>query len=263
MSDADSAAAQAAATETREWRELEGRVALVTGGSRGIGLAVCRALAAGGARVAVLARNGDGARTAAEGLEGEGHAGFACDVADAERVSSTVAEVESALGPVDVLVNNAGITRDNILLRLKDEDWDEVIAVNLKGAFMMTRSVARGMMKRRDGVILNVTSVVGLMGNAGQSNYAASKAGLVGLTKSVARELASRNVRCNAVAPGYIRTDMTAELGEKATSELQARIPMGRLGEAGDIAGVVRFLAGPWARYITGQVVTVDGGMAM
>ena len=259
MSDASTDAHTAAAG----WNELRGRVALVTGGSRGIGLSISEALAAAGARVAVVARDGGRAAEAAAGLPGEGHAGFACDVADAARAADTVAAVEEALGPVDVLVNNAGITRDNILLRLKDEDWDDVMAVNLRGAFAMTRAVARGMMKRRDGVVLNVTSVVGLMGNAGQANYAASKAGLVGFTKSVARELASRNVRCNAVAPGYIRTDMTADLGEKATSELQARIPMGRLGEPADIAGVVRFLAGPWARYITGQVVTVDGGMVM
>lgn len=260
MSESDEAAVH---REPAGWNELDGRVALVTGGSRGIGLAVAEALAAAGARVAVVGRDVERASAAAAGLSGNGHAGFACDVGDPGQVASAVEAVQDALGPVDVLVNNAGIARDNILLRLKDEDWDDVMAVNLRGAFAMTRAVARGMMKRRDGVILNVSSVVGLMGNAGQANYAASKAGLVGFTKSVARELASRNVRCNAVAPGYIRTDMTAELGEKATSELQARIPMGRLGEPGDIAGVVRFLAGPWARYITGQVVTVDGGMVM
>jgi 3-oxoacyl-[acyl-carrier protein] reductase len=244
-------------------RELEGRVALVTGGSRGIGLAICRALAEGGARIALVATDEERAQGAAAGLPGAGHRGYGCDVADSGRVRQTLDRVEEDLGGVDILVNNAGITRDNILLRLKDEDWDEVINVNLKGAFNLTRAVCRGMMKRREGVVLNITSVVGLVGNPGQVNYAASKAGLVGLTKSVARELASRNVRCNAIAPGFIRTDMTRALGEKAVDELTGRIPLGYLGEPEDVASLVRFLAGPRARYITGQVVTVDGGMAM
>lgn len=250
-------------TERTGARELGGRVVLVSGGSRGIGLSISGALAAGGARVAIVARNGERAREAAAGLPGEGHGGFACDVAVMDRVRETVQAVESELGRVDVLVNNAGITRDNILLRMTEEEWDEVIAVNLKGAFNLIRTTARGMMKSRDGVIINVSSVVGLTGNAGQANYAASKAGLLGLTRSVARELASRNVRCNAVAPGYIITDMTAGLTEEQTTELQERIPLGRLGEPEDIAGVVRFLAGPAGRYITGQVLTVDGGMVM
>jgi len=244
-------------------QELAGRVALVTGGSRGIGLAIARALAADGSSVAVLARDGARALEAAESLPGRRHRGYACDVADPEAVAETVRKVEEELGEIAILVNNAGITRDNILIRLKDEDWDEVIAVNLRGAFNLTRSVCRGMMKRRDGVILNITSVVGLMGNAGQANYAASKAGMIGLTKAVARELASRNVRCNAVAPGFIKTDMTSGLGEKAVEELAGRIPLGYLGEPEDVASVVRFLAGPGARYITGQVITVDGGMVM
>lgn len=244
-------------------RELEGQVAVVTGGSRGIGLAIARELAEAGARVAVVARNGDRAAEAAAGLPGEGHRGFPCDVADSEAVKSTVSAVESEMGPVGVLVNNAGITRDNILLRLGDEDWDEVMATNLKGAFNFIRAVTRGMMKRREGVVVNVSSVVGLMGNAGQSNYAASKAGLHGLTKSVARELASRGVRCNAIAPGYVRTDMTAELSEDQTTALLSQIPAGRLGDPEDIAPLVRFLAGPGGRYITGQVIAVDGGMVM
>ncbi|UCC24477.1 MAG: 3-oxoacyl-[acyl-carrier-protein] reductase [Gemmatimonadales bacterium] len=243
--------------------ELEGRVAVVTGGSRGIGLGIARELAEAGARVALVARNGDRAAEAAATLSGEGHGGFACDVSNAAAVKETVAAIESSLGPVFLLVNNAGITRDNILLRLQDEDWDEVIDVNLKGAFNFTRALTRGMMKRREGVIVNITSVVGLMGNAGQSNYAASKAGLVGLTKSVARELASRGIRCNAVAPGYVRTDMTSELTEEQTSALLSQIPLGRLGDPEDIAPVVRFLAGPGGRYITGQVIAVDGGMVM
>lgn len=244
-------------------QELAGQVALVTGGSRGIGLAIAEALADGGARVAVVARDGERASARAAELPGSGHDGFGCDVADAGQVRDTVARVEAELGGVGILVNNAGITRDNILLRLKDEDWDEVMAVNLKGAFNLIRSVTRGMMKRREGAVLNVTSVVGLIGNAGQANYAASKAGLLGLTKSVARELASRNIRCNAVAPGYIRTDMTADLSDDQTRALQDRIPMGRLGQPEDVADVVRFLVGPRARYITGQILAVDGGMVM
>ena len=243
--------------------ELEGQVALVTGGSRGIGLAIARSLAEGGARVAVVARNEERAAQAASGLPGSGHVALACDVSDSDQVSWTVAAVEDGLGGISILVNNAGITRDNILLRLKSEDWDDVINVNLKGAFNLTKAVVKGMMKRRDGVIVNVSSVVGLTGNAGQANYAASKSGLFGLTKSVARELASRNVRCNAIAPGYITTEMTAELNEDQTDALKERIPLGRLGDPEDIAGVVRFLAGPWARYITGQILAVDGGMVM
>jgi 3-oxoacyl-[acyl-carrier protein] reductase len=244
-------------------RELEGKVAIVTGGSRGIGRAIAEALAESGARVAVVSRNAEGARAAAAALPGEGHAGFACDVADSAAVSATLQEVEEQIGPVDILVNNAGITRDNLLMRMKDEEFDEVIAANLKGAFNFTRAVTRGMMKRRDGAILNITSVVGLMGNAGQANYAASKAGLVGLTKSVARELASRGVRCNALAPGFITTDMTDALGEGQMEELKTRIPLGSLGAPADVAGAARFLVGPAARYITGQVLAVDGGMAM
>jgi 3-oxoacyl-[acyl-carrier protein] reductase len=242
--------------------ELNGMVALVTGGSRGIGQAICRSLAQAGARVAVVARNADGAVAAARSL-GEGHEGYGCDVSDPEQVNATLAAAEADLGPVDILVNNAGITRDNILLRMKDEEFDEVIATNLKGAFNLTRAVTRGMMKRRAGAIVNITSVVGLTGNPGQSNYAASKAGMVGLTKSVAKELASRGVRCNAVAPGFIRTDMTGELSESQVASLQHLIPLGALGEPEDVAGVVRFLVGPDARYITGQVVAVDGGMVM
>ncbi|MEX2049196.1 MAG: 3-oxoacyl-[acyl-carrier-protein] reductase [Gemmatimonadota bacterium] len=242
-------------------RELEGKVALVTGGSRGIGRAIAESLASAGARVAVVARDGARASAAADELPGSGHEGFSCDVADPKAATATVAAVETRLGPVDVLVNNAGITRDNLLMRMKDEEFDEVIAANLKGAFNFTRAVSRGMMKRRDGAILNITSVVGLIGNPGQANYAASKAGLIGLTKSVARELASRNVRCNAIAPGFISTDMTDALTEPQIEELKGKIPMGNLGSPADVAGAARFLVGPGARYITGQVLAVDGGM--
>lgn len=243
--------------------ELDGSVAIVTGGSRGIGRAISESLAEAGARVAVVGRNAEGARQAASELPGEGHAGFSCDVADSAQVSATLKAVEEALGPVSILVNNAGITRDNILLRMKDEEFDEVIAANLKGAFNFTRAVTRGMMKRREGSILNITSVVGITGNAGQANYAASKAGMIGLTKSVAKELASRGVRCNAIAPGFIRTDMTDELTEAQVEGLLGQIPLGKLGEPGEIAGAARFLVGPGARYITGQVLAVDGGMVM
>lgn len=244
-------------------RELDGQIALVTGGSRGIGRAIAQALAEGGARVAVVARNVEGAEQAAAELPGEGHAGYRCDVADGASVQEAVARVADEMGAVSILINNAGITRDNLLLRMKEDEWAAVMDVNLKGAFHTVKAVAKGMMKRRDGVIINVTSVVGLMGNAGQANYAASKAGLVGFTKSVARELASRGIRCNAVAPGYVRTDMTADLGETQTEALQSGIPLQRLGEPEDISAVVRFLAGPGARYITGQVLAVDGGMVM
>jgi 3-oxoacyl-[acyl-carrier protein] reductase len=243
--------------------ELQGTVAIVTGGSRRIGRAIARVLADAGARVAVVGRNGEKARAAAGELPGDGHAGYACDVADPAQVNATLKAVESDQGPVSILVNNAGITRDNILLRMKDDEFDEVIAANLKGAFNFTRAVTRGMMKRRSGAILNITSVVGLMGNAGQANYAASKAGLVGLTKSVAKELAGRGVRCNAIAPGFIETDMTDALGETQVEGLLERIPLGALGQADDVAHAALFLVSPRARYITGQVLAVDGGMVM
>ena len=243
--------------------ELAGAVAIVTGGSRGIGLGIARELARAGGRIAVVARDAGRAETAAAGLDGEGHAAYSCDIADSRACKRTVSAVESGQGPVAILVNNAGITRDNIVLRMRDDDWSGVIDTNLGGAFNMIRAVARGMMKRRAGSIVNVTSVIGLMGNAGQANYAASKAGLHGLTKSVARELATRNIRCNAVAPGFIRTDMTADLAETRVAELKDRIPAGRLGDPEDVAGVVRFLAGPSAGYITGQIIAVDGGMTM
>jgi len=243
-------------------RELEGRVAIVTGGSRGIGCAIAEELSRAGASVAVVARSVDRAEAVAGGLEGQ-CAGFACDVADSEACRDLVAAVEGSLGPVDILVNNAGITRDNILVRLKDEDWEAVLETNLRGAFNTTRVVARRMMKRREGRIINIASVVGLTGNAGQANYAASKAGLIGFTKSVAQELAGRGVLANVVAPGFIETDMTAGLPDEAREALLGRIPLGRFGTPADVAGAVRWLAGPAAAYVTGQVLVVDGGMVM
>ena len=243
--------------------ELSGKVALVTGGSRGIGKGIVEALAEAGARVAVIARDQARAQAVAGTLTGAGHAGFACDVSEEAAVDRLVKQVEEQLGPLDVLVNNAGITEDNLLVRLSGDAWDRVLDTNLKAAFLTTRAAAKGMMRRRSGRIINITSVVGITGNKGQANYAASKAGLIGLTKSVAKELASRSVLCNAVAPGFIETEMTAELGQQAREALMSQIALGRLGQASDIASVVRFLAGPGASYITGQVIVVDGGMVM
>lgn len=250
-------------TEQMSGEELAGHIAVVTGGSRGIGRSIAERLAEAGARVAVIARSADRASAVARELPGEGHGGFACDVTDSDAVKSLVKTVDSELGPIDILVNNAGVTSDNLLIRLSDEDWDRVQDTNLKGAFHTTRAVARGMMRRRSGRIINISSVVGLTGNKGQANYAASKAGLVGLTKAVAKELAARGVLCNAVAPGFIETDMTAAMTEAAREELSGQIPLGRLGSPEDIAAVVRFLAGPGSSYITGQVFVVDGGMVM
>lgn len=242
--------------------DLTGKVALVTGSTRGIGRAIAETLAAAGARVAVVGR--DAARAEAVATEiGHGARGFACDVAEIAQVTTLVGDVEEAFGTLDILVNNAGLTRDNVIMRLKDEDWDAVIDANLRGAFASIRAASRGMMKRRSGRIINISSVVGVIGNRGQANYAASKAGLIGLTKSVAKELASRNILCNAVAPGFIATDMTAALGEDQRKALEGQIPLARLGSPADIASAVAFLASDHAAYITGQVLVVDGGMVM
>ena len=243
-------------------RELEGRVAVVTGGSRGIGRAIAGELSKAGASVAVVARSLEGAQETVDGLVGQATA-LTCDVADPAQCADLVNSVQEQLGPIEILVNNAGITRDNILVRLKDEDWEAVINTNLRGAFNTTRAVARGMMKRRSGRIINIASVVGLTGNRGQANYAASKAGLIGFTKSVALELAARGILANVVAPGFIETDMTAELPDEARETLFERISLGRFGTPNDVAGAVRFLAGPAAAYSTGQVLVVDGGMVM
>jgi 3-oxoacyl-[acyl-carrier protein] reductase len=242
--------------------DLAGRVAVVTGGSRGIGRAIVEALHGAGAAVAVLGRDGGRAGAVAAALGGRAVA-VAADVADAPAAARAVEQVEQSLGPVDILVNNAGITKDGLLARMSPEDWDAVLHANLRGAFLMTKAVTRGMMKRRWGRVVNITSVVGLMGNAGQANYAASKAGLIGLTKAVARELASRNVLVNAVAPGFIDTDMTRALTDQQREALVARIPLGRLGQGSDVARAVLFLASDLADYITGQVLVVDGGMVM
>ncbi|MDH3733060.1 MAG: 3-oxoacyl-[acyl-carrier-protein] reductase [Gemmatimonadota bacterium] len=244
-------------------KELEGGVAVVTGGTRGIGRAICEELAAGGASVAVVATGEDRAAKAAGELPGDGHAGFGCDVSSVEACVNLIKRVEDDLGPISILVNNAGITRDNILVRMKDEEWQAVLDTNLSGAFYLMRAVSRGMMKRRTGKIVNVSSVVGLTGNRGQSNYAAAKAGLIALTKSVAQELAGRGVQANVVAPGLIETDMTAVLPDDVRDAMLGQVPLGRLGAPEDIARTVRFLVGPGASYITGQVVVVDGGMVM
>jgi 3-oxoacyl-[acyl-carrier protein] reductase len=242
--------------------DLSGRVAVVTGSTRGIGRAIAESLAGSGARVAVVGRDAARAADAAAAVSPEAR-GFACDVGDPTSVTALVSAVEQEFGSLDILVNNAGITRDNVLFRLKDEDWDAVLNANLRGAFASIRAAARGMMKRRWGRIINISSVVGLVGNKGQANYAASKAGLVGLTKSVAKELASRNVLANVVAPGFIETDMTAAMTAEARETLSRQIPLERLGTPGDIAAVVTFLASEHAGYITGQVFVVDGGMVM
>jgi 3-oxoacyl-[acyl-carrier protein] reductase len=242
--------------------DLTGKVAVVTGASRGIGRAIADRLYGAGARVALVAREASRAETAAREL-GERAIGLGADVANAAEVDTMVAETEKRLGPIDILVNNAGVTKDGVLVRMSDADWSQVMETNLTGAFHTMRAVTRGMMKRRSGRVVNITSVVGIMGNRGQANYAASKAGLIGLTKSVAKELSSRHVLVNAVAPGFIDTDMTRDLSEEARQALIGMIPLGRLGSGGDVAGAVLFLASDLASYITGQVLVVDGGMVM
>ena len=245
---------------------LQGKCALVTGGSRGIGRAICLELARQGARVAVnYAGNAAAAEETVQACEALGVEAFAiqADVADAAASEAMVKEVLTRFGRLDILVNNAGVTRDGLMPMMKEADWDAVLDTNLKGAFHCMKAVYRPMMKQKYGRIVNLSSIVGLRGNAGQANYAASKAGLIGLTKSMAKELAARNVTVNAVAPGFIDTDMTAALPEKAREAMLTTIPMGRLGQAEDVAKAVAFFAGDESAYVTGQVLCVDGGMAV
>jgi 3-oxoacyl-[acyl-carrier protein] reductase len=243
---------------------LEGKVALVTGASRGIGRAIAESLAAAGATTVVnYARSAEAAAAVVDTIEAAGGRAWAhgADVAEEEQVEAMVKAVLEREGRLDVLVNNAGITRDGLLMRMKTADWRSVIDLNLTGVFLCTRAVSRPMLKARSGRIVNITSVVGLMGNPGQANYSAAKAGVIGLTRSTAAEFASRGITVNAVAPGFIATEMTKDLD---TAKILAAIPLGRLGEPEDVAGVVRFLAAdPAAAYITGQVIAVDGGMVM
>jgi 3-oxoacyl-[acyl-carrier protein] reductase len=245
---------------------VEGRVALVTGGGRGIGRAIAARLAKGSAKVAISYRANDAAAEETANLVRE--AGAECelfkgDVATPEDVEILVNGIGEAFGPVEILVNNAGTTRDNILLRMKDAEFDEVLATNLKGTYLCTQAVLRGMVRARWGRIVNVSSVVGLVGNAGQANYAASKAGIIGFTKSVAREVAGRGITANAVAPGYVETELTGALPESIKEQILGQVPVGRFGELEEVAEVVAFLASDSAAYITGQTIAVDGGMVM
>ena len=242
------------------------RVVVVTGGSRGIGRAICTALSAPGTSVYFnYSSNLDAARSTAEDIEAAGGKAIyqQVDVASEAAVNDYLGAIIKAAGRIDVLVNNAGVTRDGLLVRMKEADWDAVMDVNLKGTFNCMKAAAKAMMKQRYGRIINISSVVGVCGNPGQANYVASKAGIIGLTKAVARELASRNITVNAVAPGYIATDMTGDLNDKAKEAMIGQIPMGRIGTPEDIGGVVAFLASSAADYITGQTIHVSGGMYM
>jgi 3-oxoacyl-[acyl-carrier protein] reductase len=242
------------------------KTAVVTGGGRGIGQEIARALAAEGAKVAVVSRSAASCGKAADEINAAypGSAtAYAVDVADHAAVQELAKRIGAELGTVNILVNNAGVTRDGLLMRMKEEDWDTVLDTNLKGAFNTVKAFMRVLMKAEDPRIINIASVIGLIGNAGQTNYSASKAGLIGFTKAVARELAGRAVTCNAVAPGFITTDMTAELPQAVRDAVLQKIPLGGFGETADIAQLVVFLASPAARYITGQVIAVDGGMTM
>lgn len=245
---------------------LEGKTALVTGASRGIGRAIAETLAAEGAKVAInYAGNVKAAEEAKAAIEAAGGEAILvkADVSDSAAVQEMISTVTEAFGQIDILVNNAGITRDGLLMRMKDEDWDAVISTNLKGVYNCTKAVTKLMMKKRYGRIVNMTSVVGITGNAGQTNYSAAKAGVIGFSKSAAKELSSRGITVNMVAPGFIDTDMTAVLPEKVKEEMAAGIPLGRIGKAQDVANAVLFLVSDQASYITGQVVNVDGGMVM
>jgi 3-oxoacyl-[acyl-carrier protein] reductase len=242
--------------------EWDGKVALVTGGTRGIGYAIASALAERGVGVVLTGRSEDTAREAANALGGNA-AGIAMDVSVRETVDTAIASLLEERGRIDILVNNAGITRDNLLMRMKPQDWDAVMATNVNGLYYCSQAVLRPMIRQRSGRIINISSVVGLMGNPGQVNYATSKAAILGFTKALAREVASRNVTVNAVAPGYIETDMTKELPEEATAALTDAIPLQRIGQPGDVAAAVLYLASDGAGYVTGQVLQVNGGLYM
>ncbi len=244
---------------------LANQVAVVTGAGRGIGRAIALRFAAEGAGVVCVSRTAENSEKVAAEVRALGRQAWALavDVADGAAVTAAADRILKEAGRVDILVNNAGITRDGLLMRMSDADWDSVLNTNLKGAFSFTKAFTRAFLKQRSGRIINISSVIGLMGNAGQANYAASKAGLIGFTKSIARELGSRGITVNAIAPGFIETDMTAELGEEAKAALLKQIPLGCLGNTDDIAAAALYLASPGARYVTGQVLTVDGGMVM
>ncbi len=244
-------------------RQLEGEIALVTGASRGIGRAIAEKLAQLGARVIGTATTDSGAVAINTYLEPVGGRGLRLDVTDADSVSAIIKQIGNEFGAVSILVNNAGITRDNLLMVMKDAQWEDIIDTNLSSVYRMTKAVLRGMMKARKGRIINIASVVALTGNPGQTNYCAAKAGMLGFTKSLAREIGSRNVTVNAVAPGLIDTDMTRELADEQRQALIGQIPLNRLGEAVDVAGAVAFLAGPEASFITGETLHVNGGMYM
>jgi 3-oxoacyl-[acyl-carrier protein] reductase len=244
---------------------LNDKVALVTGAARGLGRAIAESLAGAGAKVACIDVNAEWLADTVAAIRAAGGLAepYACDVTQSDRVGEVVDAVVKQWGKLDILVNNAGITRDNLLVRMKDDQWDAVININLRGTFLFTRAAARPMMKARGGRIINVASVSGLMGNPSQANYSASKAGVIGLTRTVARELAGRNITVNAVAPGFIATDMTAKLGEEILQKVREEIPLGRLGEPQDVADAVLFLASDAASFITGHVLTIDGGLTV
>ena len=245
--------------------QLANQIAVVTGAGRGIGRAIALRLAAAGAEVVCVSRTAENAEKVAREIQTLGRKAWAhaVDVADGEAVKAVGAAILEEAGRVDILVNNAGVTRDGLLVRMSEEDWDTVLDTNLKGAFLFTKALGRSLMKQRSGRIINIASVIGLTGNAGQCNYAASKAALIGFTKSVARELASRGITVNAIAPGFIETDMTSALNEETRAELLKKIPLNCFGQPDDIAEATLFLGSPAARYITGQVLTIDGGMVM
>ena len=246
--------------------KFDNRVAVVTGGGRGIGAAIAKAFAAEGARVAVVSRSLASCSAVADeiNVQRPGAAtAYAVDVADHDAVQALGKQIVEDFGGVNILVNNAGVTRDGLIMRMKDEDWDTVLDTNLKGAFNTVKAFQRTLMRAEDPRIIQIASVIGLIGNAGQANYSASKAGLIGFTKAVARELSGRKVTCNAIAPGFITTDMTDDLPEKVREDVLGKIPLGDFGNVADIAAAVLFLASPDARYVTGQVLAVDGGMTM